>query len=78
MMERAFQGFAAIAPPNWKKPWREVFGDQHRPDQAVSFSHETEPLRDSTSCASRIRFPTGTSGPDGTRQSEGCCSSLEC
>lgn len=26
MMERAFSGFAAIAPPNWKKPWREVFG----------------------------------------------------
>ena len=26
MMERAFTGFAAIAPPNWKKPWREVFG----------------------------------------------------
>ena len=25
MMERAFQGFAAIAPPDWKKPWREVF-----------------------------------------------------
>ena len=24
MMERAFQGFAAIAPPDWKKPWREV------------------------------------------------------
>lgn len=28
MMERAFTGFAAIAPPNWKKPWREVFGVQ--------------------------------------------------
>jgi hypothetical protein len=28
MMERAFAGFAAIAPPNWKKPWREVFGVQ--------------------------------------------------
>jgi hypothetical protein len=26
MMERAFQGFAAITPPSWKKPWREVFG----------------------------------------------------
>jgi hypothetical protein len=26
MMEKAFQGFAALAPPNWKKPWREVFG----------------------------------------------------
>jgi hypothetical protein len=26
MMERAFTGFAALAPPNWKKPWREVFG----------------------------------------------------
>lgn len=28
MMERAFTGFAAIAPPDWKKPWREVFGVQ--------------------------------------------------
>lgn len=28
MMERAFAGFAAIAPPDWKKPWREVFGVQ--------------------------------------------------
>lgn len=26
MMEKAFTGFAAIAPPDWKKPWREVFG----------------------------------------------------
>lgn len=26
MMERAFTGFVAIAPPTWKKPWREVFG----------------------------------------------------
>jgi hypothetical protein len=26
MMERAFAGFAAIAPPDWKKSWREVFG----------------------------------------------------
>lgn len=26
MMERAFAGFVAIAPPDWKKPWREVFG----------------------------------------------------
>lgn len=26
MMERAFSGFAALAPPDWKKPWREVFG----------------------------------------------------
>lgn len=25
MMERAFAGFLAIAPPDWKKPWREVF-----------------------------------------------------
>jgi len=34
--------------------------DQHRPDQAVSFSHKTEALRNSASCASRIRFPIGT------------------
>ena len=26
MMEHAFAGFVAIAPPDWKKPWREVFG----------------------------------------------------
>jgi hypothetical protein len=26
MLEKAFTGFLAIAPPNWKKPWREVFG----------------------------------------------------
>jgi hypothetical protein len=26
MLERAFEGFLAIAPPTWKKPWREVFG----------------------------------------------------
>lgn len=26
MMEKAFSGFLAIAPPDWKKPWREVFG----------------------------------------------------
>jgi hypothetical protein len=26
MLERAFEGFLAIAPPDWKKSWREVFG----------------------------------------------------
>ena len=26
MMERAFTGFVPIAPPDWKKPWRQVFG----------------------------------------------------
>jgi hypothetical protein len=26
MLERAFDGFLAIAPPDWKKSWREVFG----------------------------------------------------
>src|ERR1700730_13189933 len=36
---------------------------QHRPDQAPSFSHKPETLRDSASLASRIRFPTGTGGP---------------
>jgi hypothetical protein len=25
MPERAFTGFLAIAPPNWKRPWRQVF-----------------------------------------------------
>jgi hypothetical protein len=33
---------------------------QHRPDQAVNFSHEAEALRDSASRTSRIRFPTAT------------------
>jgi len=28
MLERAFDGFLAIAPPDWKRPWREVFGIQ--------------------------------------------------
>jgi hypothetical protein len=26
MMEKAFTGFVAITPPDWKKPWRQVFG----------------------------------------------------
>ena len=26
MLEKAFEGYLAIAPPDWKKPWREVFG----------------------------------------------------
>jgi hypothetical protein len=26
MLERAFEGFLAIAPPGWMKPWSEVFG----------------------------------------------------
>jgi hypothetical protein len=26
MMKRAFRGFLAITPPNWKKPWRQTFG----------------------------------------------------
>jgi hypothetical protein len=25
MLEKAFEGFLAIAPPDWKKPWRQVF-----------------------------------------------------
>jgi hypothetical protein len=33
---------------------------QHRPDQAVSFSHDEEALRDSASRTSGIWFPTGT------------------
>lgn len=29
MMERAFAGFAAIAPPSWKRPWRiPCYGEQ--------------------------------------------------
>jgi hypothetical protein len=34
MMERAFTGFLAIAPPDWKKPWREAMG--LKPDWAGS------------------------------------------
>jgi hypothetical protein len=26
MLEKAFDGFLALAPPDWKKPWRQVFG----------------------------------------------------
>jgi hypothetical protein len=26
MMEKAFAGFVALAPPDWKKHWRQVFG----------------------------------------------------
>ena len=26
MLEKAFDGFLALPPPDWKKPWREVFG----------------------------------------------------
>jgi hypothetical protein len=26
MLEKAFTGFLAIAPPDWKRPWRQVFG----------------------------------------------------
>src|SRR3984957_109875 len=33
---------------------------QRRPDQAASFAHKIETLRDSASLACRIRFPTGT------------------
>ena len=39
--------------------------DQRQPDQAASFSHKAEALRDSASVASRIRFPTGTAGLGG-------------
>jgi len=36
MLERAFDGFLAIAPPDWKKPWRQVFGV--KPDWTGSIS----------------------------------------
>jgi hypothetical protein len=26
MFEKAFTAYAALPPPDWKKPWREVFG----------------------------------------------------
>jgi hypothetical protein len=37
MLERAFTGFLAIASPDWKKPWREVFGI--KPDWAGNITH---------------------------------------
>jgi hypothetical protein len=37
MLERAFQGFLAIAPPDWKKPWRQVFGI--KPDWTGDITH---------------------------------------
>jgi hypothetical protein len=42
--------------------------DQRQPDQAASFSHKAEALRDSASVASRIRFPTGTGGVEMARK----------
>jgi hypothetical protein len=41
--------------------------DQRQPDQAASFSHKAEALRDSASVASRIRFPTGAATRDRSR-----------
>jgi hypothetical protein len=43
--------------------------DQRQPDQAASFSHKAEALRDSVPVASRIRFPTGTTGYENIRDS---------
>lgn len=44
MMERAFTGFVAIAPPDWKKPWREVFGvsPDWRGDLAVLYREKAK------------------------------------
>lgn len=39
MMERAFTGFVAITPPDWKKPWREVFGVKPGHDIPVAELH---------------------------------------
>lgn len=36
MMAKAFSGFVAIAPPDWKKPWREVFGLAKVPTENIS------------------------------------------
>lgn len=44
MMERAFQGFLAITPPSWKKPWREVlcWGDPVDPSaESLSARYRT-------------------------------------
>jgi hypothetical protein len=41
MMERAFTGFLAITPPDWKKPWREVMSaaKDWRPSPSELASH---------------------------------------
>jgi hypothetical protein len=44
MLEKAFTGFIAIAPPDWKKPWREVFG--LKPDWRGSFNEVTSLFRE--------------------------------
>ena len=43
MWERAFTGFLAIAPPDWKKPWREVFGI--KPNGPITLATVTELYR---------------------------------
>jgi hypothetical protein len=43
MLERAFEGFLAIAPPDHKKPWRQVFG--LTPDWRGSISQVTALFR---------------------------------
>lgn len=49
MLEKAFTGFVAIAPPDWKKPWREVFGlkpDWHgSPEQLRALYKEKAKIR---------------------------------
>lgn len=36
MVERAFSGFAALPPPGYKRPWREVLGLSHIPTSNIS------------------------------------------
>jgi hypothetical protein len=51
MMERAFTGFLAIAPPSWKKPWREVLGFRE------NFSPPEAELRNTYRIMAKHRHP---------------------
>ena len=51
MMERAFTGFIALAPPDWEKPWREVFGI--KPNGPVTLAMVTGLYREKA----RLRHP---------------------
>jgi hypothetical protein len=56
ILERAFAGFAAITPPDWKKPWREVFN--LKPDAQM----DPAELRGQYRALSRMRHPDNGHG----------------
>lgn len=62
MMERAFTGFLAITPPDWKKPWREVLG--FKPDDRV----DAAKLRSAFLAKAKERHPDN--GGDDTLMAE--------